>query len=551
MQAVFITDVEGNILRVNKAFTEMSGYSAESVLGKNPRILKSGHQDDTFYQELWKTLLVTGYYEGEMWNRKQSGEIYPVLQSITAVKDDQGKVTHFVSVANNITEQKAKEIEIKELAYYDALTQLPNRRLLTDRIEQEQKVAHRNKLFGALIFLDMDDFKLLNDSSGHHIGDELLCQVAERIKLHLRAEDTPARLGGDEFVVLLHATHKQKEQASEQALIVARKILKELNKPYILNNTSMHFSPSIGISIYPEGELSALGVIQQADTAMYRSKQDGKNSISFYDADMQAKADYRIQIESQLRTALAKNQLELFFQPQLDNKTQDISAEALIRWNHPEKGLILPDAFIPIAEQSNLINLIDSWGLEAACQQLKEWQDEGLAIGHIAINISAKKIMQQGFVDEIKKILHETSAPTKSLMIEVTENIFINKVDIVIDKFVHLNDLGICLSLDDFGTGYSSLTYLKNMPFRQLKIDQQFIRDILTDANDEVIVETIIAMANKLDIQVIAEGVETIEQLNMLKQKGCDICQGYYFSYPLAKDKFVDFIKQHNLSDDT
>ncbi len=549
MQAVIITDAQANIVRVNKAFTEMSGFSADSVLGNNPRILKSGRQDKEFYKDLWKKLLGTGYYEGEFWNRKQTGEIYPVMQSITAVKDDQGEITHFVSVSSNITEQKEKELEIKALAYYDVLTQLPNRRLLTDRIEQEMRVADRNGLFGSLIFLDLDDFKLLNDSAGHHVGDKLLCLVAERIRLHLRAEDTPARLGGDEFVILLHAYHKNIQQASEQAMIVATKILQELNKPYILNNTAMHFSSSIGISIYPEGKFSALDVIQQADTAMYRSKQDGKNLISFFNAEMQTKADHRIQIESQLRTALAENQLELFFQPQLDDKARCISAEALIRWNHPEKGLISPGVFIPIAEQSNLITLLDTWVIEAACRQLKEWQDEGLLIDHVAINISSKKIKQQDFVNEVEKILHETCAPISSLMIEVTEGIFIDKIEIATEKIKHLNDLGIRFSLDDFGTGYSSLTYLKNIPFNQLKIDQQFVRDILIDINDEAIVETIIAMANKLDMQVIAEGVETVEQLDVLKQKGCNIYQGYYFSYPLTKAEFVDYVKQQNMSD--
>ncbi|OQK15909.1 PAS domain S-box protein [Methyloprofundus sedimenti] len=542
MQAVLITDAQGKILRANQAFTKMSGYSLADVLGKNPHILQSTHHDESFYKDLWEQISKEGFYEGEFWNRKQSGEIYPVMQSITAVKNNIGETTHHVSVSSNISEQKAKEMEIKELAYYDALTQLPNRRLLTDRIEQELKVAHRNSLFGAVIFLDLDDFKVLNDSIGHHIGDELLCLVADRIKLHLRAEDMPARLGGDEFVILLHASHKQAGQASDEAMIVAHKILRELNVPYILNNTSMNFSSSMGISIYPDGELSALDVMRQADTAMYRSKHEGKNLISFFDVAMQQKADHRIQIESQLRIAMAENQLELVFQPQFANNGTYISAEALLRWNHPQQGMILPEAFIPIAEQSNLITLIDTWVLEKICQHLKEWQEAGLCFGHIAINISSKKIKQQSFVDEVKKILQGVGVSPQSLMLEVTENIFIDKIEIIIDKFKYLNDLGIHFSLDDFGTGYSSLAYLKDIPFQQLKIDRQFIRDILLDTNDEAIVETIIAMANKLDMQVIAEGVETVEQFSKLKLKGCEFYQGYYFSSPLVNAEFVNLI---------
>ncbi len=544
MQAVMITDAGGKILRVNKAFTDITGYSSVEVLGRNPNLLNSGYQDKEFYRVFWRGLLQKGHFEGEVWNRNKNGEIFPTWESITAVKDNDGNITHYVSIFSNISEKKEKEREIQTLAYYDTLTKLPNRRLLIDRIEHELSAVVRHGLFGAIIFLDLDDFKLLNDSAGHLVGDELLTQVADRITRHLRTEDTPARLGGDEFVVLLQANDDNAEDASEHALVVAKKIQRELNKPYVLNGTPMHFTPSIGISVYPDHNLSATELIQQADTAMYRSKSSGKNAISFFNREMQKAADYRIKIENQLRTALKENQFELFFQPQMNAEGRCRSAEALIRWRHPQKGLLLPAEFVTIAEQSDLITYLDLWVIETACKQIKQWHSNGIALQHLAVNICSRLLRKESFIEKVEDILRETGADPKTLMLEVTEGIFIDKVEQVAGVIRRLNEIGVAFSVDDFGTGYSSLSYLKSIPFQQLKIDREFVRDILTDSNDEAIVETIIAMANKLKLRVIAEGVETEQQLEVLRLKGCEHYQGYYFSRPLAHDAFIELFRQ-------
>ncbi len=544
MQAVMITDSDAQIMRVNKAFTEITGYAAEEVIGCKPSMFNSGYQDKEFYRQFWKQLLEGGHYEGELWNRKKNGEVYPVWESITAVKDGNGVITHFVSIFNNISEKKEKELEIRTLAYYDALTKLPNRRLLIDRIEHELSAAVRHRLYGAIIFLDLDDFKLLNDSAGHSVGDQLLIMVANRITQHLRTEDTPARLGGDEFVILLQANDHDAVNASDHAMTVAKKIQHELNKAYMLNNTPMHFTPSIGISVYPDGELSANELIQQADTAMYRSKSRGKNQISYFSREMQRVADNRIKIESQLRTALLEQQLELFFQPQIYRDGRCLSAEALLRWHHPQRGLLLPAEFIHIAEQSDLISVLDLWVISTACDQLAEWKRQNIELLQLSVNISSRLLLQSGFVEKVEKILRKTGADPALLMFEVTERIFIDKMEKVAKVIGRLNEIGISFSVDDFGTGYSSLSYLKTIPFQQLKIDRTFVRDILTDQNDDAIVETIIAMANKLNLQVIAEGVETEQQLEVLKSKGCDLYQGFYFGRPLSNLNFIELLQE-------
>lgn len=549
MQAIMITDAKGTILRVNKAFSEITGFTADEIVGQNPRFFKSGYHDENFYQVFWSQLLSSDHFEGELWNRNKKGELYPVWQSITAVRDPSKRVTHYVSVFNNIAEKKEKEQEIHSLAYYDALTHLPNRRLLIDRIDHALQVAIRHQRFGGIIFLDLDDFKLLNDSAGHLVGDELLVQVADRISEQVRSEDTPARLGGDEFVVLLQANDSSPNLASKHAMQVAEKIQQALNKAYVLNGTPMHFTPSIGISIYPDANLDAAELIQQADTAMYRSKSKGKNTISFFSQSMQATADQRIKTDNQLRVALEENQFELYFQPQVYQQGSSLAAEALIRWRHPERGLLPPADFIAIAEQSDLIVALDQWVIAAACRQVREWQQEQIAFEHLSINISSRQLKQETLVDWVEQLLQTTGANPEKLMIEVTESIFIDKIEQAVSTINGLRKLGIRFSLDDFGTGYSSLSYLKSLPLEQVKIDRVFVQDIITSLNDEAIVETVIAMAAKLNLQVIAEGVETVAQLDLLTQKGCTNFQGYFYSRPLDKDKFVEFVKQFSTLD--
>ena len=544
-QGIMITDKNFNILQVNKAFTEITGYSQEEVLGKNPRILSSGHHDKAYFQDFWKQIMTHGRFEGEMLNRRENGEVYPEWQTITAVKNDKGEVTHYVSVFSDITEKKDAENKIHAMAFYDPLTKLPNRRLLLNRFDQELATAKRHKQFGALIFLDLDHFKLLNDSQGHLVGDELLIQVANRLLTTLREEDTPARLGGDEFVVLLHANSENLSTVADQAWVVAEKIKERLNKPFMLNQYQHQISTSIGITLFPDNHKSPAQILQQADTAMYRSKASGRNAISFFHPSMQEAADLRLNLEQDLRIAIDNGRFILCYQPQMDSGGAVLGAEALIRWEHLNKGMLLPVDFIPVAEESSLILDIGRWVLLEACNQIKAWQEAGIKPQHISVNVSSRQFRQPDFVDQVKHAIDSSGIAPYLLGIELTESVMIVDINDTIQKMKALKALGISIAVDDFGTGYSSLMYLKQLPIDALKIDQGFIRDILTDASDAVIVETIISMAQHLNLFVVAEGVETAEQFNLLKQQGCPAFQGYYFSHPLPAAEYAEKYFNH------
>jgi diguanylate cyclase (GGDEF)-like protein/PAS domain S-box-containing protein len=540
-QGIMITDKGANILRVNKAFTQITGFSAPQVIGENPRILKSGRHDQAFFQNYWEQLLSNDKFEGEIWNRRKNGEIYPEWQTVTAVRNDLGEVSHYVSVFSDITEKKDAENKIHNMAFYDPLTNLPNRRLLLDRFDQEIAIARRHKQYGAVLYLDLDHFKILNDSQGHLIGDELLIQVAERLSSVLRDEDTPARLGGDEFVVLLHANSETLIAAADHAMVVAEKIREQLNTPFILNQYQHQISTSIGIALFPENQENPDAVLQQADTAMYRSKSSGRNAISFFQPSMQVAADLRLSLEQDLRGAIAQGRFILCYHPQMDTNGNMVGAEALIRWEDKIKGRLSPADFIPVAEESNLILTIGKWVLMEACNQIKMWEDDGLgSLPYVSVNVSSRQFRQQSFVDQVKYAIESTGIEPSRLGIELTESIMIVDIKDTVDKMKALKTLGVSIAVDDFGTGYSSLVYLKQLPLDVLKIDRGFVRDILNDASDQVIVETIISMAKHLNIQVIAEGVETEEQLAFLKQKGCSIFQGYYFDQPLTAANFAE-----------
>lgn len=540
-QGILITDKDANILRVNKAFTQITGYSAPQVLGKNPRILKSGRHDQAFFQNYWEQLLTKDKFEGEIWNRKQSGEVYPEWQTVTAVRNELGEVSHYVSVFSDITEKKDAENKIHNMAFYDALTNLPNRRLLLDRFDQEIAIARRHKQFGAVLYLDLDHFKILNDSQGHLVGDELLIQVALRLSSVLREEDTPARLGGDEFVVLLHANSESLAAAADQALVVAEKIREQVNSPFVLNQYQHQIGTSIGIALFPEDQQNPDAVLQQADTAMYRSKSSGRNTISFFHASMQEAADLRLSLEQDLRVAVDQGRFILCYHPQVDMESQMVGAEALIRWEDKLKGRLSPADFIPVAEESNLILTIGKWVLMEACTQIKMWDDDGLlSVPYISVNVSSRQFRQQDFVHQVKYALDVTGIAPNRLGIELTESIMIVDIQDTVNKMKDLKALGVSIAVDDFGTGYSSLVYLKQLPLDVLKIDRGFIRDIISDTSDAVIVETIISMAKHLNIKVIAEGVETVEQLEFLKEKGCTVFQGYFFDQPLTAATFAE-----------
>lgn len=545
-QGIIITDKNLKILQVNKAFTEITGFSQEKVLGKSPRILNSGHHDQAYFRDFWQQLITHGRFEGEMWNRRESGEIYPEWQTVTAVKNNAGEITHYVSVFFDITEKKEAEDKIHAMAFYDPLTNLPNRRLLLQRFDQELAIAKRHKQFGAVIFLDLDHFKLLNDSQGHLVGDELLIQVANRLSSALREEDTPARLGGDEFVVLLHANSASLTAVADHAMIVAEKIRIKLNEPFMLNQYQHHISPSIGIALFPENDKNAEAILQEADTAMYRSKGSGRNTINFFHPSMQQAADLRLTLEQDLREAIEHGRFVLCYQPQVDDNGILLGAEALIRWEHYHKGILLPVDFISVAEESSLILDIGQWVLLEACNQIKAWQDAGVKQPHIAINVSSRQFRQQNFVSQVKYALETSGIAGHLLGIELTESVMIIDIEDTVAKMQALKNLGIIISVDDFGTGYSSLMYLKQLPINVLKIDQAFVRDILADGNDAVIVETIISMAKHLGLKAIAEGVETGEQLAFLRQLGCQAFQGYYFSRPVYA---VDFAEKYFVND--
>ncbi len=540
LQGIMITDKNARILRVNRAFTEITGYSAEQVEGQSANILKSGYHDQAFYDEFWRQLQTFGKFEGEIWNRRKNGEIYPEWQTVTAVKNDANEVSHYISVFSDITEQKEAANKIHKMAFYDSLTGLPNRRLLLNRFEHALAVARRHRRYGAVIFLDLDHFKLLNDSLGHQAGDELLIQVAARLSSVLRKEDTPARLGGDEFVILLHPDLDSLTVAADHAIAAAEKIRAALNQAFFLKDYQHQISTSIGIALFPDNHESTDIILQQADTAMYRSKASGRNTISFYHPSMQEVADLRINMENDLRFAIKQTQFSLYYQPLVDSEGVVLSAEALIRWRHPSKGTLLPIDFISIAEESSLILAIGQWVLVEACCQIKAWQATGVNLPHISINVSSRQFRQPDFVEQVRHALTSNGIAPYLLGIELTEGVMIDNINDTIAKMRALKALGVSIAMDDFGTGYSSLSYLKKLPIDILKIDRSFVRDILTDLSDAVIVETILGMAKHLGLHVIAEGVETAEQFNLLRQHECKSFQGHYFSPPLPAIQFAE-----------
>lgn len=538
-EAIMITDANANIIRVNQAFLDITGYTSEEVLGKNPRILNSGRQDKAFYAAMWQQLLNTGSWTGEMWDRRKCGKIYPKWITLTAVKDKQGKTTEYVAIFSDITMRKQAEEEIHNLAFYDALTGLPNRRLLLERFRCALLVSTRSNRYGAVLFLDMDRFKTLNDTLGHDYGDLLLIEVARRIELCIREVDTVARLGGDEFVVLLDEIDAVAEQASQKVALIAEKIRATLALPYQLKEHEHLSSPSIGVCLYCGNEESVDTLLKHADLAMYQAKDSGRNAVRFFDPAMQLAVETRAALEADLRHAVANKQLRLFYQIQLDNDHHVMGAEALVRWIHPKRGMISPVQFIPIAEESSLILDIGNWVLETACQQLALWskcaQTQHLKL---AVNVSAQQFRKHDFVDTVIAMIHAHHVNPACLKLELTESVVLTDVADIVAKMHALKALGIKLALDDFGTGYSSLSYLKQLPLDQLKIDKSFVRNISTDPKDAMMVQTIINLAQNFHLNVIAEGVETETQLEFLKHNGCMAYQGFLFSKPVPIKDF-------------
>ena len=538
-QGVIVTDADTVILRVNRAFTEDTGYSAEDAVGKTPSMLSSGRQDQRFYADMWHTLNTTGSWHGELWNRRKNGEEYPERLSITAVNDSAGRLTHYVATLVDITHEKAAALEIEQLAFFDPLTRLPNRRLLMDRLRHALASSARHGLHGALLFLDLDHFKTLNDTQGHDVGDALLAQVAQRLVQVLREGDTVARLGGDEFVVLLEGLSERSLEAAELVHLICEKMLLTLNEPYLLNSSQHHSSASIGATLFSGQQKTIDELMKQSDLAMYAAKTAGRNTVRFFDPNMQATITAHALLEDDLRRALSDSQFRLHFQKQVTHDGRVVGAEVLIRWLHPRRGLIPPVEFIPHAEESGLIEPIGQWVLETACEQLKRWEGNlRFASLRLAVNVSARQFHQSDFVQQVRDVLKRTGAQPNLLKLELTESAVLTNVEETINKMNLLKTDGVQFSMDDFGTGQSSLSYLTRLPLDQLKIDQSFVRNIGIRREDALIAQTIIGMANNLGIEVIAEGVETESQRAFLEQHDCPLCQGYLFGHPMPIEEF-------------
>ncbi len=540
-EGVIITDLESNILSVNHAVLTIFGYSEKEVLGQTPRLWKSQHHDKEFYKNIWNSLLNTGRWHGEIWNRRKSGDVFPCQITITGLRNKKNILTHYVSVLSDISLAKESQEKLKYLAQYDQLTKLPNRRLLLDRLEQALNRAERKEHSLGLLLLDLDNFKEVNDSLGHKSGDILLMQTAKRLFECVRKSDTVARLGGDEFVVLLPDC-----QNVENVISVTQKILESLSIPFDIEGHEILISASIGITMFPDDGSKADILLKNADTAMYHIKHLEKNDFHFFTASMQEHIVKRLELTSQLRLAMEREQFLLYYQPKMDLATGMINGmEALIRWQHPEKGMVNPADFIPLAEETGIIIPLGEWVLSQACQQTRRWQEEGLGPMRVSVNLSARQFQDKELLEMVESVIRETGIEDGMLELEITETTIMQDIERTIETLWQLRDLGALLSIDDFGTGYSSLNYLKRFPLDILKIDRSFITDITTDSNDRAVVEAIVSLSRHLKMKVVAEGVETKEQLDFLREQRCHEIQGYYLAKPLPVDEFRDFVRKY------
>ena len=537
-EGVVVTDSANNIVSVNPAFSAITGYSASETIGKNPRMLHSGLMDKVFYDKMWQSIKKTGRWQGEITDRRKNGESYVEWLSISTMKDERGEFSHHIAVVSDISERKAAEEHMVYIAQHDFLTDLPNRMMLHDRLTQAIAHAGREQRKVAVMFLDLDRFKAINDILGHLVGDKLLKIVADRISSVARTSDTVSRLGGDEFAIMLPYIDNMDDIAT-----IAVKLLTSIAGPCVIDGNEIEVTTSIGISVFPEDGSDSESLIAHADAAMYQAKGNGRNNYQFFTYEMNRRTLERMAIKNKLSHALERNELFLLYQPQVDLQSgRIIGAEALVRWDHPVYGNVLPAQFIPIAEENGLIPPIGEWVLREACRQNQEWRKQGLMKITMAVNLSAVQFRQKNLGEIIKTILHESGLAPSGLELEITEGVVMQDAEAAILLLEDMKAMGLKLSVDDFGTGYSSLSYLKRFPIDKLKIDQSFVRDLTTDTDDAVIVSTIISMAHSLKLKVIAEGVESAEQLAFLKQQGCDEIQGYYFSQPVSAEEFTKLL---------
>ncbi|WP_052808234.1 bifunctional diguanylate cyclase/phosphodiesterase [Methyloterricola oryzae] len=534
-EGILVTDAEERIVLMNRAFTEMTGYTMEESMGLTPRFLKSGRHDRSFYDRLWQDLLQTGHWQGEIWNRRKSGEVFPELVSISTVKDESGAVKQFVGIFSDISQIKDAVDKLDFLAHHDPLTGLPNRLVLTSRLQHSLSAAKRERKRLALLMLDLDRFKDVNDSFGHVAGDELLRQVAERLAKRLRGADTVTRLGGDEFTVLLEDLAQPQDAAH-----VAWDIIGAMNEPWRLSNgLEVRVGTSVGIALYPEHGSTSEDLLQHADAALYRAKDEGRGNFKYFSDELTQAARRRISLESMLRRAIRQQNLSVHYQPQYDIASGAIvGAEALLRWTDPEEGRIPPSSFISVAEQTGLIGEIGEWVLRETCRQGRAWLDSGLPPLNLAVNLSMHQFRYGDIRHTVAAVLAETRFPAAYLELELTESALMDRESDVVELLQGLRALNVRLAIDDFGTGYSSLAYLKRFPLNVLKIDKSFIEDIPVHTGDMEIAAAIIALGHILRLRVVAEGVETLDQLAFLREKGCDLFQGYLRSPPIPAEEF-------------
>ena len=539
-ESIMITDGERRIITVNRAFSRSTGYSFEEIAGQTPELLRSDRQPDAHFEEIWRVAVTRGSWQGELWLRRNTGESFPLWAVINAVRSDSDQITHFIVVAHDISERKANEQRISHLAQHDVLTDLPNRSLCVERLRLALQLAERQARRVGVLFIDLDRFKNINDSLGHHIGDSLLRSVSRSLLSAVRVGDTVSRFGGDEFVIILNGV----ADADEILQIVNQRLIPLIRQPHEIEGVELHISCSVGIAVYPEHGVDIETLMRNADAAMYQAKFSGRNNAQFFSIEMNSRARERLDIENDLRHAVERGELRLFYQPRVACRSNRLlGAEALVRWQHPRLGLVPPGRFITVAEESGLIVPVGAWIIDEACRQQAEWRDRGLGDIPVSVNLSAVQLRDPSLLEQLETTLKARHTQPQMIELELTESLLMENVDSNIALFHALKALGIVLSIDDFGTGYSSLSYLNRFPIDKLKIDQSFVRDMLDDTNDLAITRAIIGLGHTLGLKVVAEGVEHIEEKQMLAAAGCDELQGYLFSRPLPEDEFARWIK--------
>lgn len=535
-ESIMITDAERQIVTVNRAFCRGTGYGVDEVVGRTPSLLRSDRHPESQLNEIWRIASMRGSWQGELWLRRKTGEVFPLWAVINAVREDNDEITHFIAVAHDISEHKANEQRISHLAHHDVLTDLPNRALCIERLRMALQQAERQKHRVGVLFIDLDRFKNINDSLGHHIGDSLLRSVSRSLVAAVRVGDTVSRFGGDEFVIILNGV----ADAEEIMQIVDLRLISLIQKPHEVEGVELHVSCSVGIAVYPEDGTEIDTLMRNADSAMYQAKSSGRNNAQFFTAEIDSHARERLNIENDLRYAIERNELRLFYQPRVDCRSgRLLGVEALVRWQHPDQGLIMPARFISVAEESSLIVPMGAWILNEACRQQAAWREQGVGDIAISVNLSAVQLRDPDLLATLTSALAIWDIAPQKIELELTESLLMEQVDSTINLFHALKALGVLLSIDDFGTGYSSLSYLHRFPIDKLKIDQSFIRDMLDDAGDLAITRAIIGLGHTLGLKVVAEGVEKVEEKRMLAAAGCDELQGYLFSRPLPEDEFV------------